>query len=180
MTATPHEIVTFWREAGPQAWFKKSDAFDEQIRARFGDEVIAAREGHLDAWIDDAQSCLALLLLRDQFPRNIFRDTPDMFASDSKALEVARIAVDKGYDAQVEPDMTAFVYMPFMHSEALADQERCVALFTALNRGDNLRHANEHADIIRQFGRFPHRNAVLGRESTPEEEQFLADGGFAG
>lgn len=180
MSTLPHEIVSFWSDAGAKAWFRKSKAFDDEIAGRYRDEVLAARDGTLDDWMDDANSCLALLLLLDQFPRNIFRDTPDMFASDAKAIATAKIAVQRGHDQAIEPGLRAFVYMPFMHSETVADQATSVALFDQLGVADNIKHALEHAEIIEKFGRFPHRNAILGRASTSAEIAFLADGGFAG
>ena len=126
------------------------------------------------------EGALALLILLDQFPRNMFRGAARAFATDPLARAIAAGALLKGFDAQVPPEMRGFFYLPFMHSEDLADQERCVALYQAAGDADGLKWAQEHADIIRRFGRFPHRNAVLGRASTPEEQAFLDSGGFAG
>lgn len=178
MTSSPEEIVSFWREAGPKAWFQKSDTFDETIRSRFDDDITAARDGRLDGWLSEPVPCLAFILLLDQFTRNIFRDSPEMFASDARARAAADTAIAAGHDAALDADMRAFVYMPFMHSEQLADQDRSVALFEAL--GANQKHAHEHRDIVARFGRFPHRNALLGRASTAEETAFLEGGGFKG
>lgn len=174
------DVVDFWRGAGPQAWFKKDEDFDARFKARFETAHLAAASGRLDGWADTAEGSLALLVLLDQFPRNAWRDTPRMYATDGKALEVARGAVDSGQDMQIDdPGLRAFFYLPFMHSESLADQDRSVVLCKSANP-DNLRFARHHREIVARFGRFPHRNAVLGRPSTPEEERFLDEGGFTG
>jgi uncharacterized protein (DUF924 family) len=177
---SPTDIIAFWRAAGPARWFNKDAAFDAEVRARFLALWEAARDGKLKAWEDSDDGALALILVLDQFPRNIFRNEARAFATDAAALELARRAVDRGVDARVDPALRAFVYLPFMHSENLADQERCVALCRAAGLTDNIDFAVDHADIIRRFGRFPHRNRVLGRATTPEEAAFLAGGGFAG
>lgn len=177
---SPTDILTFWRAAGSERWFKKDAAFDAEVRTRFLAAWEAARDGRLAAWEDSDDGTLALILVLDQFPRNIFRDEARAFSTDAAALEVARRAVERGTDARVDPALRAFVYLPFMHSENLADQERCVALCRAAGLTDNIDFAIEHADIIRRFGRFPHRNRALGRATTPEEAAFLAAGGFAG
>jgi uncharacterized protein (DUF924 family) len=173
-----HAIVQFWRDAGPTRWFKKDPAFDADFKARFEAAHHAAATGALDGWADTADGALALLVLLDQFPRNAWRDSGHMFATDGKALAVARAALAAGFDRQADEALRAFFYMPFMHSESLADQERCVALCADL--ADNLRFAVLHRDIIQRFSRFPHRNAALGRATTPEEQRFLDEGGFAG
>ena len=178
--ATPAEIVAFWLQAGPGKWFSKDGAFDADIRARFLPAHEAAMAGALHGWEAAPESALALLLLLDQFPRNMFRGTPRAFASDASARAVADRAIARGFDRAVAPHSRSFFYLPFMHSEELADQERCVALYIAAQNDDGLKWAHEHADIIRRFGRFPHRNAVLGRTTTAEEAAFLADGGFSG
>jgi len=139
----------------------------------------AAASGALDAWSASAEGSLALILLLDQFPRNAFRDTPRMFATDAQAREVADAAIAAGQDKQVEEPLRPFFYMPFMHSETLRDLDRCVACMEDVG-GESLRFARHHRDIVARFGRFPHRNAVLGRASTTEEERFLAEGGFTG
>lgn len=179
LNATPESVTGFWREAGASRWFRKDAAFDEQFRSRFLTAHQAALGGELDEWAVDAQGALALLILLDQFPRNAFRNTPRMFESDAKARDIARQALRDGFDAQVDAELRNFFYLPFMHSEQLADQDLGVQLTRAL--GDEpLRYAILHRDIIEKFGRFPHRNAVLGRPTTPEEQRFLDDGGFAG
>jgi len=173
-------VVDFWRDAGPQKWFKKDEEFDAQFKARFEAAHEAAASGALDDWADSVQGALALVVLLDQFPRNAWRNSARMYATDPKAAAVARKAVDAGFDMQIDdPGLRAFFYLPFMHSESLADQDRSVAM--CQNAGaDNLRYAIHHRDIVARFGRFPHRNTVLGRESTAEEKKFLDEGGFAG
>ena len=177
--ATPHEVVSFWREAGPDRWFKKDTAFDDEIRRRFLPTYEAAAAGRLRDWENSAEGALALLILLDQFPRNMFRGDPRTFATDALARAVTAGALIKGFDAQAG-DMRTFFYLPFEHSEDMADQERGLALYKAAGDEDGLKWAEIHADIIRKFGRFPHRNAMLGRDTTPEEQKFLDDGGFAG
>jgi uncharacterized protein (DUF924 family) len=179
-TITSAEIVSFWREAGPKAWFSKDDELDTEIRRRFLGTHEAAAEGLLSDWETSAGGALALLILLDQFPRNMFRDTPRMFASDPLARALAAGAIVRGFDAQVPKEMRTFFYLPFMHSETMPDQARSVAFYKAIEDADSLKWADEHADIVRRFGRFPHRNAVLGRASTPEEQAFLDAGGFSG
>lgn len=178
LTAT--DIVAFWREAGPDRWFNKDSAFDEEIRRRFLATHEAAATGRLTAWEATAEGALALLILLDQFPRNMFRDSVRAFATDPLARAIAAGALVRGFDAQVPADMRTFFYLPFEHSEDMADQERCLALYKAAGDADNLKWAELHADIIRRFGRFPHRNVFLGRANTPEEQAFLDSGGFAG
>ncbi len=180
MSVTPAEVIAFWRDAGPERWFKKDDAFDETVRARFLTLHERAAAGELKDWENSAEGTLALLLLFDQFPRNLFRGTPRAFATDELARAIAAGALLKGFDAQVAPDMRSFFYLPFEHSEDMADQERGIALYTAAGDQDDLKWAQIHHDIIRRFGRFPHRNAILGRTTTPEEQAFLDAGGFAG
>jgi uncharacterized protein (DUF924 family) len=177
---TPTDIITFWREAGFERWYRKDEAFDADIRRRFGATWEAARAGELDRWQDSDDGTLALLIMLDQFPRNMFRGDPRTFATDARAREVARRAILEGRDQRIDPVMRQFVYLPFEHSEALDDQAQSVALFRALGDAENLRYAEIHEEIIRRFGRFPHRNAVLGRETTADEQAFLGGGGFAG
>ena len=177
--AQPEQVLRFWVEAGPSRWFRKDAAFDDEFRSRFLAAHQAARRGELDTWARSPQSCLALLILLDQFPRNAFRGTAAMFETDSQALAIARDAVDAGFDAAVDPSLRNFFFLPFMHSENLADQERGVALALQIG-GEELRFALMHRDIIRRFGRFPHRNALLGRSSTQDEQRFLDEGGFSG
>jgi uncharacterized protein (DUF924 family) len=172
-------VVSFWVEAGPALWFAKDAAFDARFRERFLREHEAAVRGELQHWLSTPDGALALVLLLDQFPRNAFRGTPRMYDTDAPAREVARQAFAAGYDREIAMPLRKFFVLPFAHSENLADQERSVAL--ARNMGaDDLAHAQHHRDIVKRFGRFPHRNAILGRESTPAEVEYLANGGYAG
>ena len=180
MLASAAEVVSFWREAGPDRWFTKDAAFDNQIRERFFDTYEAAAAGKLSGWEHSAQDALALLILLDQFPRNMFRGQARAFETDVMARAITAGALVRGFDAQVPADMRLFFYVPFEHSEDLADQQRGIALYKAAGDAEGLKWAEIHADIIRRFGRFPHRNAVLGRATTPEEQAFLDSGGFAG
>jgi uncharacterized protein (DUF924 family) len=178
-TSALTEVLAFWRDAGPARWFRKDDAFDAEFRRRFlGLHEVAARRD-LDAWAATPDGALALCILLDQFPRNAFRGTPRMFANDAKARTIVQVALESGFDEIVDDDLRAFFYMPLMHSEDLQDQELCVELTQGL-ASDTHRYAVMHRDIIQRFGRFPHRNAILGRGTTNEEAQFLAGGGFAG
>lgn len=179
-TTTPADIITFWTDAGWDRWYAKHDAFDAEIKARFLGTYEAARDGALASWEDSDDGTLALIIVLDQFPRNLFRNDPRAFATDAAACALAKRAIDGGVGDRVDPQLRQFVYMPLMHSEDLADQEHCCALFRATGEADNLKFADIHADIIRKFGRFPHRNAVLGRDTTAEEQAFLDAGGFKG
>lgn len=174
------EVVGFWVDAGHEAWFKRDDAFDARFRERFLDEHMAAAARSREHWLASAEGALALLLLLDQFPRNCFRGTAHSYATDSLARHYAMRAIEEGLDLQLVPKLRAFIYLPFEHSEDLLDQDRSVAMFDALGDKEYLQFAELHRDLIRRFGRFPHRNAVLGRMPTPEELNYLASGGFAG
>jgi uncharacterized protein (DUF924 family) len=173
-------VLAFWRALGPEGWYRTDAAVDADIRARFQALHAAAAAGGLAAWEGDAQGALALAITLDQFPRNMYRGSAAAFATDPVARAVAGRAIDHGFDRAVADGERVFFYLPFMHSEALADQERCVTLCGALGDADTLAFAEQHADIIRRFGRFPHRNAALGRATTPEEQAFLDAGGFSG
>ena len=177
---TPAGILAFWREAGRERWYKRNDAFDAEVRRRFLPLWQKAAAGALASWEDSDDGALALVIVLDQFPRNIFRGTPEAFASDALARDVARRAIKRGADRRVDPILLEFLYLPFMHSEHLPDQLHCVALFENTENAENLKYALEHADIIQRFGRFPHRNDLLGRETTADEQAFLDGGGFAG
>jgi uncharacterized protein (DUF924 family) len=176
----PVEIVSFWRDAGPEKWFEKNDGFDRTVRARFLAVHEAAARGELANFENSAEGSLALVILLDQFPRNMFRGSARAFATDPLARDVASRAIASGFDQATDATMRPFFYLPFMHSEKAADQHRCVALYEALGDKDLLQFATTHRDVIVQFGRFPHRNGVLGRETTAAERKFLDGGGFAG
>lgn len=178
--ARPEELFLFWKDAGPDKWFLADPAFDEQVRVRFLETYEAGLRGELDHWERSAYGSFALVILLDQFPRNMFRGTPKAFASDEKAKSIADRAIAAGRDKAVDPEVHTFFYMPFMHSESLADQERCVALMAASGKQENIKYAEIHRDAIARFGRFPHRNEILGRKSTPEEAAYLEGGGFRG
>ncbi|MBT9371523.1 DUF924 family protein [Rhizobium sp. CSW-27] len=182
MTA-PHaeagDVLRFWRDAGPDKWFDKDASFDAAFHDRFRDLHFAAARRDLDDWLAAPDSSLALILLLDQFPRNCFRGTAHMYATDALARHAARIALDAGFDARVDPALRVFFYLPFMHSEDLADQQLCCRLCAPLGEAI-LKHALEHHDIIERFGRFPHRNRILLRETTGQEQAFLDNGGFSG
>jgi uncharacterized protein (DUF924 family) len=179
-TARAADVVSFWSAAGPKAWFKKDEAFDAEIRRRFLKTHEAAAAGKLAAWEHSAEGALALLILLDQFPRNMFRGQARMFETDPMARAIAAGAIVRGFDAQVAKEMRGFFYLPFEHSEDMADQQRSVAFYKAIGDTDGLKWAELHADIIKRFGRFPHRNALLCRATTPEEQKFLDEGGFGG
>ena len=177
--ADAQEIVGFWRDAGRERWFVKDEAFDKEFRTRFlGNHLEAARR-RLDAWLETPDGALALILLLDQLPRNCFRGTGHMYATDPLARHFTRRSIAVGHDLAVEEPLRAFIYMPLVHSEDIADQDRAVELCSALT-GDYEKHAAHHRDIILRFGRFPHRNPMLGRDTTPEEQEFLDGGGFSG
>jgi uncharacterized protein (DUF924 family) len=180
MMKEQEEVLDFWLGAGPEAWYRKDDAFDAEIRERFGDLCERGARGDLDAtWATNATGALALLILLDQFPRNMFRDDAKAFASDARALSTACYALDRGWDMRVATPERQFFYMPFMHSERLTDQDHCVRLMAErMDTGDNLLHARAHREIIRKFNRFPYRNAALGRTSSEAEREFLEEGGY--
>ena len=180
MTAHINDIVGFWRQAGPAKWFKKVWAFDEAIRLKFEPTHHAAARGEYDGWAESADGALALLILLDQFPRNLYRGSAHAYATDGKARAIALAAIDRGFDRQVDPALRNFFYLPFEHSENLTDQDYSLALSAEAGDEDNLKWAGIHRDIIFRFGRFPHRNAALGRATTEEEQAFLDEGGFAG
>ncbi|MCA6124447.1 DUF924 domain-containing protein [Bradyrhizobium sp. WSM 1704] len=180
--ATPADILAFWRGIGRDGWYKRDPAVDAEIRDRFLATWQQAAAGELASWETSDEGALALTIVLDQFPRNMFRDDARTFSSDALAREVAGRAIDRGVDVRIDPHLREFLYLPFEHSEHLADQQRCVALFRQYGGGhpDNLKYAEDHAEIIRRFGRFPHRNRILGRETTADEQAFLDGGGFSG
>lgn len=167
-------ILDFWfSEDVEQDWFRVNPALDQQIRGRFGDLYERARAGDLSGWLGTSETALALAIMLDQFPRNMFRGTPRTFESDELAREVSRTAIDRHFDQQRSVRERAFFYLPLMHSEDLLDQIECVQLYRRMKDEENLRYAVEHHDIIARFGRFPHRNKLLGRQSSEEEAEFL-------
>ncbi len=186
------EILDFWfgkpDEPGygkpKSSWFSKKPEFDEELRIRFLNDYQKAAAGNLDEWIDAPDSCLALILLLDQFPRSVFRDTPEAFLTDWEALSAAHHAVAQGYDKKLLPVQRWFIYLPFEHSENLEHQRKSVQLFEQLTNDPDsascIDYAIRHMKVIERFGRFPHRNAILGRTSTLEEKEFLkqADSSF--
>jgi uncharacterized protein (DUF924 family) len=175
----PNDVVAFWREAGEYRWFEGGPAFDAECRARWLEPHFAAARREHDDWMDSADGALALLILLDQIPRNVFRGTAHAFATDPLALHFARRAVDAKLDREVDAALRAFVYLPFEHSEDLPDQRRSVALFEPLGNAQYTQYAHAHLEVIEKFGRFPHRNRALGRTSTPAEQAWLdAGGGF--
>ena len=180
MIESPQAVLAFWRKAGPKKWFTKSAAFDRQIRARFLSTYKAAAARALSNWERTAEGALALVIVLDQFPRNMFRANARAFAADPLARQIAQRAISKGFDRQVPTAERQFFYLPFEHSESLVDQGRGVALFRATGDAELVKWAELHADIIRKFGRFPHRNAALRRTTTAQEQKFLDYGGFAG
>lgn len=186
---TPADILAFWFAEGPdtfrEAWFRKDEAFDAAIRERFGAATLVARNGGLDDWAEMPDCALALLILLDQFPRNLHRGSAEAFASDAHARAIARqVVLHRRFDLALTPTERGFLYLPFEHSEDMADQDLSVALFEGLRDnprsaapGGVIDYAWRHRAVIARFGRFPHRNAALGRASTPEEEAWLAEGG---
>ena len=173
---TPDDVLDFWFRRDRKAWFEKNAAFDAEIRARFLDAHARALAGELDGWKEEPRSCLALVILLDQFPRNMFRGEARAFAADALARETARVILDRGWDRAMSTDERSFAYLPFEHSESLDDQRRSCELMRPLGE-EPYRYAVRHREIIERFGRFPHRNAALGRDSTPEEAEFLRQPG---
>ena len=175
----PADILAFWRDAGPDRWYMPDDAFDAGVRQRFLSLWQRAAAGELSSWETSDDGALALVIVLDQFPRNMFRGDIRTYASDAAAREVAHRAIDRGVDARIDRALREFLYLPFMHSEHLADQLRCIELSREAGLAESAKWAEHHADIIRRFGRFPHRNRLLGRATTPDEQAFLDEGGFS-
>lgn len=173
------DVIHFWLAAGPSKWFAKDDTFDAELRNRFLDDHLAAARGEREGWLETPEGALALVLLLDQIPRNIFRGSAQAFASDALARAYAERSIAAGFDLRIDPALRIFFYLPFEHSESMADQDRAVTLIAALDDANYLQYAEAHRDAIRRFGRFPHRNAALGRASTAEEKAWIdAGGGF--
>ncbi|MFN3210967.1 MAG: DUF924 family protein [Roseovarius sp.] len=181
MTA-PEDILNFWLdEVGPKGWYEVSDKLDQTIRDRFLDVYERASEGANSLWLTYPSGTLAYVILLDQFPRNMFRDSGQAFATDKVALAAAKAAINKGWDTRIDAPARQFFYLPLMHSENLCDQDRCVRLICERmpEAGEqNMLHARAHREVIRRFGRFPHRNAALGRSSSGAEKAFMDDGGY--
>lgn len=173
------DVLTFWKDAGPEKWFEKDAHFDASFHDRFRELHFAAARQELESWLEAPESSLSLILLLDQFPRNCFRGTAHMYATDPLALHYARDILRRGHDQAIDAELRIFIYLPLMHSESLADQELCCELCEPLGER-YLPFAIEHRDIVKRFGRFPHRNDILLRETTPDERRYLDDGGFAG
>jgi uncharacterized protein (DUF924 family) len=178
-TEEAEQVLSFWLGAGPEAWYKQDDAFDAEITDRFHDLWEKGAAGALEeTWATNPRGALALIILLDQFPRNMFRGDARAFASDARARSVACYALDRGWDLRTKEPERQFFYMPFMHSERLTDQDHCVRLFKERMPGDNLLHARTHREIIRRHGRFPYRNDALGRKSSEAESEFIEGGGY--
>lgn len=175
MAADPREILDYWfTEPVSRHWFSATPELDQEIGDRYQRLWVQATEGQLDHWMTSAGGCLALVILLDQFPLNMFRGRPESFKSEAQARSVAGFAIKRGFDRTLEGARRAFLYMPYMHSEDLQDQERSVELFEQAGLQENLAFARHHREIVRRYGRFPHRNAILGRSSSPQELEYLA------
>lgn len=177
---TPRAVVSYWLEAGPSRWFTKDPAFDGALSVRFGEALRQARTGVFDSWAETPEGALGLILLLDQVSRNVHRQSPLAFAGDAKALAIAKQSIGRGMHQRLVPPLAQWLVMPFEHAEEIDAQWRGVALFQTMGLSDMAYWARVHLDIIARFGRFPHRNAILGRVSTPEELAFLRSGGFSG
>jgi uncharacterized protein (DUF924 family) len=181
---TPDDVLRFWLdEVGPAGWYKASEALDAEVRERFLAAWENAREGAHGLWLTYPNGMLAYVILTDQFPRNMFRDDARAFATDQQALAAGKVAINRGWDMRIDEPARQFFYLPLMHSENLCDQERCVRLMCERmpeHGAQNLTHARAHREVIRQFGRFPYRNAALERRSTAQEQAFEAEGGYGG
>ena len=179
---TPHEVLQFWLdEVGPRGWYNASEVLDQKIRDRFEEAWANAGEGTYGLWLTYPSGTLAYILLMDPFPRNMFRNDGRAFATDPHALAAAKAAINKKWDMRIDEPARQFFYLPLMHSENLCDQERCIRLLIdrmPIHHEDNLLHARAHREVIRQFGRFPYRNAVLSRVSTAPEQAYVSQGGY--
>jgi uncharacterized protein (DUF924 family) len=170
------DVLDFWfAEDARRSWFQPDPTFDQAIRQRFAELVVRAAAGELEIWETSAEGCLALCILLDQMPRDMFRGSPRAFATDDRALAVAEYALAKGYDRELTVEQKQFLYLPLMHSESLPNQLRALALFESEGTPQNRRYAEQHLELIRRFGRFPHRNAILGRPDTEAEAQYLSE-----
>ena len=179
---TPEEIINYWYSERVQPlWFNSTPEFDAELKERFEPLVKSAAQGELSNWLESPEGCLALVIVLDQFPLNIYRGKPESFSTEKQAVNIARHAVERGYDKKLPSSQLAFLYMPFMHSESMADQDLSVQLFTSAGLKDNAKFAEHHRDIVRRFGRFPHRNKILGRQNSQDELEYLnSKGAFKG
>jgi uncharacterized protein (DUF924 family) len=179
---SPDEVLEFWLdEIGPDGWYKSSETLDKAVRDRFEVAWENARAGGCSLWLTYPTGTLAYVILTDQFPRNMFRGQQRAFATDTLALAAAKVAINRGWDMKIDEPARQFFYLPLMHSENLCDQDRCVRLICERmpdHGPGNLPHARAHREVIRRFGRFPHRNAALGRPSNTSERAFEAEGGY--
>lgn len=179
---TPEDVLSFWLdEVGEKGWYAPPDGLDDEIRDRFEPAWTSARDGTYALWLTYPTGTLAYILLMDQFPRNMHRNTGEAFATDRQGLAAAKAAIDRKWDLRIDPPARQFFYLPLMHSENLCDQDRCVRLFCERmpSSEHNLLHARAHREVIRLFGRFPYRNGALGRPSTAAEKNYVAAGGYA-
>jgi len=176
----PEDVLDFWAGVGKKGWWVKKPEIDQSIHDRFYETHSLAHEGKLDHWTQTADGTLALIIVLDQFSRNLFRNSPKAFAQDAQALAIAKAAIAEGFDNQCRKDLRLFFYLPFEHSENLSDQILSVQYISKILPTNELHAVHEHHEIIERFGRFPHRNGVLGRETTPEEQAYLDGGGFRG
>jgi len=179
---TPEDVLSFWLdEVGPDGWYDASAELDDKVRTRFMAAYRNACDGTYGLWLTYPSGTLAYIILMDQFPRNMFRDEAQAYATDRHALAAAKGAINKGWDLQIDEPARQFFYLPMMHAENLSDQDRCVRLICERMGQDgdtNLLHARAHREVIRRFGRFPHRNAALGRASSEAEQGYVAAGGY--
>ncbi|MGI9353459.1 MAG: DUF924 family protein [Rhizobiaceae bacterium] len=176
----PNDILDYWASLGNEGWWVKNLKVDQEIHERFGKLHTEACNGKLDLWRASADGALALIIVLDQFSRNMFRGNARSFTQDNQALEIAKSAIDAGLDAEVREDLKVFFYLPFEHAETIFEQEKSVLYQYSIGNLESIKAALEHREIIQRFGRFPHRNPALGRHTTPAEQAFLDDGGFKG
>jgi len=174
MNITPNDILTFWfSDKVEPLWFNSTPEFDSELKEQFEELYVAALAGNLSDWQNSAEGSVALVVILDQFPLNMYRGSPESFGGEAKAREIAKDAINKGFDSQINDVQKAFLYMPLMHSENIDDQDLSVSLFEAAGLKENLRFAKHHRDIVKRFGRFPHRNKILGRTSSQAELEYL-------
>ena len=178
--ANPNDVLEFWTAAGPEKWWQKDIEFDVEIKNVFGATHAAAKSGDLNNWLETPDGTLALVIVLDQFSRNLFRNDARAFEQDEQCVSIVKSAMDSGFDRKMRSDIGMFIYLPLMHSEDISDQKLCVKEMTRLKLENEIKFAKIHLDIIEEFGRFPHRNKVLGRATTPREQEFLDEGGFSG